>query len=76
MERIKLAINIARILTIYFLIYNTIFGWNMEPINEYEKICDTILSIGMKLTAIIYFSPLFKVYENYIRRNEKEEKRM
>ena len=74
MKRIKFASTLIIILTLFFLIYNTVFGWNKIPINEAEETCDYIFKIGMYLASIIYFSPLINVYENFIKKHEAIKK--
>lgn len=45
----------------FYMIYNSYFGWNKTPINEYEKYCDVIwqvflgFTIAKALLAITYF---------------------
>ena len=75
MKKIKFATTIIIILILFFLIYNTVFGWNKLPINEAEETCDYIFKAGMYLALTIYFSPLINVYENFIKKHESSNER-
>lgn len=67
---IKTIYRLAQFILLYFIIYNTYFGWNMHPINEYEKYCDMIfqglfgLLIGKFIHTILTFMQLVV---NYIK---------
>ena len=74
MKKIKFATTTMIILTLFFVIYNTVFGWNKLPINEAEKTCDYIFKAGMYLAWIIYFLPLLDVYQNFIKKQEASKK--
>jgi len=32
---------------IFFLVYNTLFGWNKTPLSDAEIVCDSIFTIGI-----------------------------
>lgn len=74
MKKIKFATTTIIILILFFVIYNTVFGWNKLPINEAEKTCDYIFKVGMYLAWIIYFFPLLDVYEDFIKKHEASKK--
>jgi hypothetical protein len=63
-KQIKRAKKLWHILIIYYMIYNTYFGWNTTPVNEYEQLCDMIAKIVFFIVAFSYFSPIFKYFEN------------
>lgn len=71
MKKIKLSFKIVLILFLFFIIYNTYFGWNKLPENEIEERCDFIFKYGMQLAVIIYFLPLLKIYENWVKNHEQ-----
>jgi hypothetical protein len=74
MKKIKFASTTMMILVLFFVIYNTVFGWNKLPINEAEKTCDYIFKIGMYFAWAIYFLPLLDVYQNFIKKHEVSKK--
>jgi len=63
-KEFKLAKFLWHALIIYFLIYNTYFGWNTKALVEHEKICDMIFSLWFGVVAFIYFRPIFRWFEN------------
>jgi hypothetical protein len=74
MKKIKFATTTMMILVLFFVIYNTVFGWNKLPINEAEKTCDYIFKTGMHFALVIYFLPLLDVYQNFIEKHEASKK--
>ena len=38
-----------KLLLLFWIIYNFIYGWNNTPINETERVLDTIFAIGVYL---------------------------
>jgi len=67
---IKTIYRTAQFAFLYFVIYNTYFGWNKEPINDYEMYCDMILQgifgflIGKFVHVVLIFITLVV---NYIK---------
>lgn len=59
---------------IYYLIYNTYFGWNKTPINDIEKMCDDVFKfilgfgLGMLLIGVFEF---IELVVNFIKHNSK-----
>lgn len=74
MKKIKFAINMASILLVFFVIYNSIFGWNEIPINYAESICDYIFNHGMLIAFFIYLMPLMDIYEHFVKKQEELDK--
>ena len=72
MKKIKLASNIMIVSLVFFLLYNSYFGWNDNPINKIEEICDGVFHLFFNLSLIIYFSPILSLYEKYVKENLKE----
>lgn len=66
MKQIKLGKKIIFWNFIYWIIYNTIFGWNLEPINDVEKALDFIFLVVFLLGVIQYTKPAFIAYETFI----------
>jgi DMSO/TMAO reductase YedYZ heme-binding membrane subunit len=73
MKSINIAKTIAIFGLIYFIVYNTIFGWNEQPINEAEKVCDTIHNIIWAIAMVFYLYPMFGLYEHKVAEFEKEK---
>jgi len=69
MKILNFATKLMFFLWIYYVTYNSIFGWNKLPINNTEVICDNIFKYGMFFAIILYLSPLLKIYENIVKRN-------
>jgi hypothetical protein len=51
---------------IYFIIYNTIYGWNKYPIDETEKTLDYFFELGLILALVYYLVPLVKIYRKKV----------
>ncbi len=71
METIKFAKRCMMALLIFFIAYNSYYGWNKLPSCELEKTFDYIYYKGILTAIIIYFIPSLNVYENWIKKNEK-----
>ncbi|QYV99952.1 hypothetical protein Freya6_3 [Polaribacter phage Freya_6] len=67
MKKIKLAHKIAVLNIIFFIGYNTYFGWNMYSLSEAETNCDNIFKVVNFLFMILYFLPLLDAYEKFIK---------
>lgn len=48
---------------VYFVVYNTIYGWNSKPINEMEEDLDNIFKCVMFVGLFNYLTPLFEIYK-------------
>lgn len=70
MKTLKTAKTMFRIWFITFLIYNSYFGWNAEPINDAEKICDAISQLLLGASIWVYMTPFFKYLEKRIKEDE------
>lgn len=55
LKRLGLYENIVVVLMIFFVIYNTFFGWNLEAQSLAEKICDHIFTGLMAFTLTMLF---------------------
>lgn len=67
MRNIKFAKNLIALAWVYYLIYNTYFGWNLHSESISESNCDTIFKIIMYVGLIIYISPFLKLYEKIVK---------
>ena len=54
--RVKLVKWHFNLILFYYVIYNTIYGWNTKPINDTEKLLDhiTIFALWFGVGLIIY----------------------
>jgi len=73
MKKIKIAGNLIVIWFLHFLIYNTYYGWNLEPLTDMEKMWDTVSSVFLYICFFFYMTPLLKLYEDAIKRMEDRQ---
>jgi hypothetical protein len=66
MKNIKFAKRLIQLNILFWIIYNTYFGWNFDAISELEKNCDTIFIVTIKVSIAIYLMPLLSLYEKTI----------
>jgi hypothetical protein len=66
MKNIKFAKRLIQLNILFWIIYNTYFGWNFDAISELEKNCDTIFIVTINVSIAIYLMPLFSLYEKTI----------
>lgn len=69
MNYIKISKKLLTVSIVYFISYNTYFGWNKNPESKTEETCDYIFNSLLKIVVTIYFTPVLVKYENWI--NEK-----
>lgn len=50
--------------TLFWVAYNTYFGWNPLPINETEVLFDKVSKFFFYFGFILYILPAFKLYES------------
>jgi hypothetical protein len=72
MKKIKLGMTIIFLSMIYWVIYNTYFGWNATPINDSELMCDNLFKTFVTVGWCVYFLPLLDVYESFIKKHESK----
>lgn len=60
---------------IFWVIYNTYFGWNKTPINESERLFDNVYNIVFFISVILYIIPLFRIYEGFVLLMDKKIKK-
>jgi hypothetical protein len=69
---IKLSNWIFKLNILFWISYNTFYGWNKRPINSTEEMLDTIASITVWIALVIYFTPLLEYYnEKFKKKNIK-----
>jgi hypothetical protein len=66
MKKIKFAHTLIQLNLLYWVIYNSYFGWNYTAQTTLEENCDSVFSIVMYLAIVIYLIPLFLLYETVI----------
>jgi hypothetical protein len=66
MKNIKFAKRLIQLNLLFWIMYNTYFGWNFDAISELEKNCDTIFIVTINVSIAIYLMPLFSLYEKTI----------
>lgn len=71
MKSIKLSKILFNIFSIYYLSYNTYFGWNKTPQSTVEDWFDKIGLFLLAITIILYLKPLFRMYESKVKKFEK-----
>jgi hypothetical protein len=71
MKKIKLAKAIIQLNLMFWVIYNTYFGWNATALTQIEENCDFIFLLMMKVAIVIYIIPFFSLYESIIENLEE-----
>ena len=74
MKRIEIAKMLIVFSLVYWVIYNTAFGWNAEPESELEEIFDLVFIVIWKVAVAIYLLPLMDLYENKVKKLFKKNK--
>lgn len=72
MKRIKTAKALIIFSLFFWIIYNTVFGWNMHPESELEKTFDLIYTFIWKIAFVIYLSPLLDLYEKKVKKHGRK----
>ena len=73
MKKIKFATRIFIALLLFFIVYNTYFGWNKFPESDMEEFFDHIFHTGTYLAWAIFLLPLADVYSDFIKRFEEKK---
>ena len=71
MKKIKIGTLLLRIGLVIFVLENFYFGWNEKPMSLLEEQADFIVKYFMWIGLIIYFMPIWGLYENYVKRHEQ-----
>ena len=72
-NKYKIAQWIFLVALLYFLVYNSIFGWNLLPENKAEKICDDILRVILWTGFVFYFLPIMDWYAVWVKEFYKQQ---
>lgn len=70
MKLIKIAKLIILINFLYYIVYNTYFGWNFHSLTQIESICDSIYLMINEIAIVLYIFPLFSLYESTIENRQ------
>lgn len=73
MKQLKLSAIIFIGACIYYMIYNTYFGWNLYPQSAAEQLCDKWWHGLVVVSFIIYIHPALQMYENAIRKMDQQK---
>jgi hypothetical protein len=68
MKQIKIAKSLIVFSLIYWLIYNSVFGWNLHPESELEKIFHLIFYFMWQVALALYLMPLLDIYEKKVKK--------
>ena len=63
---------------IHMIVYNWYFGWNWEPINQYEEYNDQVNSVIFFIGAMFWLRPFVEIYDDKVKsfyKNKIEEKK-
>jgi hypothetical protein len=71
MKLIKFAKLLVQLNILFWIIYNTYFGWNLYAASEAEANLDKIFMTIMKVAVALYLMPLFSLYESLFQKEEK-----
>ena len=74
MKRMNIAVLLFFANSIFWITYNSIYGWNLKPVDELETLLDTIYSKVNIVVVILYFSPLIDIYSNWVEKKLKKIK--
>lgn len=72
MKWIKLADCLLTISLVFWIVYNTCFGFNLKAESELEKLFDQIFETGIWVSLLLYFVPLIHVYKKFIQSQESK----
>lgn len=70
MKNIILAKTLIVLNLLYIVIYNSYFGWNLHPMSDAERICDTIVHYVDVIAIFFYLLPLADLYEKALKKLE------
>jgi len=72
MKKIKFGYRLIQLNLLYWIIYNTYFGWNLHPVSKVEENFDYVFSFIWRVAIIIYLMPLVSLYESAIKSKNNE----
>lgn len=70
MKNIILAKTLIVLNILFIVIYNSYFGWNLHPVSDAERICDTIVHYVDVIAIFFYLLPLADLYEKALKKLE------
>jgi hypothetical protein len=72
MIKMKIGQWIVWIGVLFSITYNTLFGWNLKPINEAEEVCDSIFKWAMNIGLIFMLLPIVDWYFDWVKKFYRE----
>jgi hypothetical protein len=73
MKSINKAKRIFWWMVAFYILENVIFGFNWTAQSTAEKVCDSIVQIGMFIALLTYLEPLYKMYHEKVRERDEIE---
>ena len=73
MKQLKLSARLFILASVYFIIYNTYFGWNLYPQSAAEQLCDEWWHGLVVVSFILYIWPALEMYENTLRKMDQQK---
>jgi hypothetical protein len=62
MKQVRIAMITIYCMGLFWLIYNSYFGWNEVALSDAERFCDRVFQAVTTFAVILYFSPLHGIY--------------
>jgi len=59
--------SLILVTAVFFVLYNTYFGWNLEPMSPLELLCDNIAVGGFRTGIALHLFPAYKIYLNWTK---------
>lgn len=56
---------------LFWLIYNSYFGWNEVALSDAERFCDHVHHAICGIAVILYFSPLHGIYVRLLDKQQQ-----
>jgi len=74
MKKIKIGSQIFLATWLFYIVYNSIYGWNKTPVDGLESALDGVSRVGFLLGAIFTFMPLYEIYLHFVKGFEERKK--
>lgn len=74
MRILNFATKLVMLNVLYFIVYNTYFGWNWKPQSPAEILCDDIFDVIMNIALVIFGIPLFNIYHRAVKKEDELSK--
>jgi len=60
----------------FIFIINVVYGFSEHEISASEKAFRGLNDVLFYISVIVYFTPLLKIYQDKVKRNDKNKKRL